>query len=218
VEIVHSITDDSRRINRRPYRLEAGRWNRDNATMPTVATTNSHLRKAAAVFVGTVAIAIGARLEVAIPGTDVPQTAQTFAVLIAGIFLGPGYGSLAVVSYVVLGVIGVPVFAGDGSGLEVLAGPTAGYLLGFVFGAAIAGYWTSTRLAGRIDGAFAGMVLAHSVILFLGWLRLSLLLGPAPAYSVGVEPFWFGAFVKSLVAAGVCAVVVSRREVARGSQ
>ena len=177
--------------------------------------TKRQLKKAAAVLAGTTAIALGARLEMAIPGTDVPQTAQTLAVLIAGIFLGPVYGSLSVIAYVVLGVVGFPIFAGDRSGPEVLVGPTAGYLLGFLVAAAIAGRWTTTKSANRFDGAFAGMALAHSAVLFLGWFRLAVALGPGSATTIGVEPFWLGAIVKSLIAAAVCAFVANRRDPSR---
>ena len=177
--------------------------------------TKRQLKKAAAVLAGTAAIALGARLEMAIPGTDVPQTAQTLAVLIAGIFLGPVYGSLSVIAYVVLGVVGLPIFAGDRSGPEVLVGPTAGYLLGFLVAAAIAGRWTTTKSANRFDGAFAGMALAHSAVLFLGWFRLAVALGPGSATTIGVEPFWLGAIVKSLIAAAVCAFVANRRDPSR---
>ena len=105
----------------------------------------------------------------------------------------------------------LPVFTGGRSGLDVMAGPTAGYLAGFVLAAVVAGFWSRSRFADRVDGAFAGMFLAHVVILLPGWLRLALTLGPADAYTGGVHPFWIGAVDKSLIAALVCWLVAKRR-------
>lgn len=169
-------------------------------------------RSAGAIAIGALAIAVGGRLEAALPGTDVPQTAQTLAVLIVGIALGPMRAALSVGGYILLGLVGLPVFAGGRSGLGVLAGPTAGYLAGFVVAVVVVGFWSRSRFADWFGSAFAGMMLAHLVILLLGWLRLAMFLGPAEAYGIGVYPFWIGAVVKSLIAAVVCLVVGRRRD------
>jgi biotin transport system substrate-specific component len=179
--------------------------------MALVSRVNEFSKSAVAIAIGAIAIALGGRLETALPGTDVPQTAQTLAVLVVGVVLGPMRAGLAVAVFIGLGLAGVPVFAGGSSGLEVLAGLTAGYLVGFIAAAVVAGFWSRSRFADRIVGAFAGMILAHLAILFLGWLRLAIALGPADAYTVGVHPFWIGAVVKSLIAAVVCWAVARRR-------
>lgn len=61
----------------------------------------------------------------------VPITLQTFAILLAGIVLGPRTGMLSAELYVLLGAVGVPVFAGFRGGVAVLLGPTAGFILSF---------------------------------------------------------------------------------------
>ncbi len=166
---------------------------------------------AGAVAIGAVAIAIGARFGVALPGTDVPQTAQTLVVLIVGVVLGPVAAGLSVALYIGLGAAGLPVFAGGSSGPEVLAGPTAGYLAGFVVAAVMVGHWSRSRYGARFDGAVAGMIAAHGAILLLGWLRLAVEFGPERAYAAGVRPFLIGAVVKSLIAALACWAVAKRR-------
>lgn len=166
--------------------------------------------RAAATALGALAVAVGAHLEVALPGAAAPQTAQTLAVLLAGCVLGPAWGLASVVVYLAAGAVGLPVFADGKSGAAVLTGPTAGYLAGFAVAAWTAGIWTRSRLGRRAAGALAGMLLAHFVILALGWLRLALAIGPARAFEAGVAPFLVGAAVKSALAAVVC-VAISRR-------
>jgi biotin transport system substrate-specific component len=73
-------------------------------------------------------------------GAGVPLTLQTLAVFLTGLVLGGTRGFLAVALYVLVGLVGVPVFAGFRGGLGVLAGPSAGYILAFPLAAAAAGY------------------------------------------------------------------------------
>ena len=169
-------------------------------------------------LLGALAITLAARLSFPLPGTPVPQTAQTLAVLLVGVFLGPTLGVLSVVLYLLAGLIGLPVFADGASGAAKLTGPTAGFLFGFVLAAWLAGRWARlewARLERARSLAFAllGMVIAHCLLLFVGWLWLSRSLGFERAFSLGVAPFWVGALIKS-VAAAVVLVGVTRREAA----
>lgn len=71
--------------------------------------------------------------------TGVPISFQTLGVMLAGAVLGAYRGALAVALYVILGLIGLPILSGHSSGFAVLAGPTAGFLIGFIPGALVAG-------------------------------------------------------------------------------
>jgi biotin transport system substrate-specific component len=71
--------------------------------------------------------------------SGVPISLQTLGVMLAGVVLGAYRGSLAVALYVILGLIGLPILSGHSSGFAVLAGPTAGFLIGFIPGALVAG-------------------------------------------------------------------------------
>ena len=158
-----------------------------------------------------VAIALASRLAIPIPGTDVPQTAQTLAVLATGVLLGARLGPLAVVAYIALGIAGVPLFADGASGVARLLGPSGGYLLGFVAAAAIAGWWVERGYAAAFPRALGGMTLAHVVVLVSGWVWLSMSIGAGRAFSAGVEPFLLGAVVKSALAALLALAVCAKR-------
>jgi biotin transport system substrate-specific component len=72
---------------------------------------------------------------IVIPLLPVPITAQTFFLNIAAVLLGGSLGAVSQFIYVMLGVVGIPVFAGGKAGLGVIFGPTGGYLLGFIISA-----------------------------------------------------------------------------------
>ena len=158
-----------------------------------------------AALVGAAVVAAGAHGSVPVPGSPVPQSAQTLAVVLVGAFLGPRLGAASLLLYLALGAAGAPVFADGASGVARLWGPTGGYLVGFVVGAAMVG-WGVVRRGIRRWAAVAGLMLAaHACILLLGWARLALSLGAADADLEGVHPFFVGALVKS--ALGAAAVV-----------
>ena len=167
------------------------------------------LRRLSLMALGVVAVAVSARVTATIPGVGVPQSAQTLAVLVVGALLGARDGSLSLAAYLIVGGIGVPVFAEGGSGWAHLVGPTAGYLLGFVAAAAATGRMADLDRLRRIGPALGVMICAHALILGLGWARLSLTLGPAQAFWQGVTPFILGGILKSVVAA-LAVVAVAR--------
>jgi biotin transport system substrate-specific component len=82
--------------------------------------------------------ALGARVQFMLPHTPVPATGQVFCVLLAGCVLGPRLGFLSQVEYLAAGAAGLPIFA-FGGGPGALLGPTGGYIVGFSFGALVAG-------------------------------------------------------------------------------
>ena len=149
---------------------------------------------------GIVGIAVAARVSVPVPGSDVPLSLQTLAVLLVGILLGPASGSLSVLAYLGVGALGFPVFAEGASGARHLVGPTAGYLWAFVPSAAVAGIWTGRTSSRQLGWALVGMLLAHAVVLASGWVWLSFSIGPARAWQAGVQPFLLGSLMKSAVA------------------
>lgn len=77
--------------------------------------------------------------QIAIPLFPVPFTLQVFAVVLTGLLLGPRHGALAMAIYLLVGAVGVPVFAGFKGGLGIIFGPTGGYLVSYPLAAAIAG-------------------------------------------------------------------------------
>lgn len=175
------------------------------------------VRDVARLALAVVVVALSAQVDIPVPGTPVPQSFQTLAVVVVGAWLGPRDGALALALYLVAGAAGLPVFADGAGGPGHLVGPTLGYLGGFVAGAALMGWWVRRPWArpgwGRVAlAAFAGAVLAHGVILLLGWVRLGALVGPVEAFAGGVRPFLVGGVAKSAAAALIWLVIRSRME------
>lgn len=119
-----------------------------------------------AVFAALVA---GSALIAAVPvgGIGVPITVQTLAVMLTGLALGPGRAFAAVGLYVLLGLAGLPIFSGGRSGLGILAGPSAGYIIGFPLAAAAAGWLAVVvlrRTAGRPGKIRAVLLFAAAMV------------------------------------------------------
>ncbi len=165
---------------------------------------------------GVALLAVSARWTFALPATDVPQSAQTLAVLMVGGLAALSAGARAALAgaaatvavYLGIGALGAPVFADGAAGFESLAGTTGGFLMGFL-PAAVAAAWLWQRTAAdprRWIWRVLGLIGCHGLILVCGWARLSLLIGAVPAWQAGVAPFVIGAVVKSLAAAALLAL------------
>jgi biotin transport system substrate-specific component len=167
-------------------------------------------RELLSIAIAVLAITSAARFDVPLPGSPVPQSAQTLAILLVGAWLGARGGATALLVYLAAGGLGVPVFADGASGWKHLVGPTSGYLVGFVIAASMVGLMTDRGLLRTFPIAFGGMVAGHVIILGLGWARLAALLGPAGAWAGGVAPFLAGGLLKSLLAAALAALIAGR--------
>lgn len=137
-----------------------------------------------------------------IPWYPVPLTLQSATVIFLAALLGPSLAASAIVSYLLLGLCGVPVFAEFSSGLPIFMGPTAGYLLGFLPAVYVAGYLFQKGAARHWSLAFAASLVAASIIFLCGAAVLSLFVGAKAAWQLGVAPFLLTETIKlSLVAA-----------------
>lgn len=138
----------------------------------------------------------------------VPITLQTFAILLAGAVLGPWRGAAAVIVYLVVGIAGVPIFSGHKAGPSVFMGPTAGFLVGFIFAAFVTG-WIVRRLhhkhalslAGIVGAAAVGSLLVLNVIGY-AWLALRAGMSATDTVAAAV-PFLLGDIIKLFLAAVV---------------
>jgi biotin transport system substrate-specific component len=155
-------------------------------------------------FGGSWFVAILAQISIPLGFTPVPITGQTLGVLLVGSLLGTRLGTIALLLYVAQGAIGFPFFADGGSGVEVLYGATAGYILGFVLAAALTGWLAERGWDKRVSTTILSMLLGTLLIYVPGVLWLSTLVGGLGAAMVaGVLPFLPGAAIKIAVAAGV---------------
>jgi biotin transport system substrate-specific component len=159
-------------------------------------------RRLIAIAFGALLVAAAAQAAVPVPFSPVPMTLQPLAVLVVGGLLGAAGGVAALVTYLTLGVLGLPVFAGGASGGFHLVGPTGGYLLAFPLAAGVVGALTS-RHAGVLRVLLA-CALGMAVIHIGGVAQLALLGGdPMLAFRVGFVPFLTGDLLKIGLAAAV---------------
>lgn len=156
---------------------------------------------------------VAASSVLAIPIGPVPITLQTCAVLLAGAVLGAGRGFLAVLLYLAIGAIGLPVFAGGTAGLAPFAGPTVGYLVGMPLAAGLTGLLverlTVRTVAVRTTLVFLAALVANVVLVYglgilgLAW-RAGMTLGEAFLVNLAFVP---ADLVKIALAAVIAAAV-----------
>ena len=142
---------------------------------------------------------LAASAQVVLPMWPVPATLQSLVVLLLGALGGPALGVASVGAYLAQGAAGLPVFAGGKAGLAVLLGPTAGFLLGFVLAAWLAGF-----ARGRgVLAAGAVLLAAHLVLFAPGVAWLAGFVGWARAFELGFLVFIPGTLVKTALALAV---------------
>ncbi len=163
--------------------------------------TRALLYDIALIIGASVFIAIMAQLTVYLPFSPVPVTGQTLAVLLVGALLGSSRGSMAVLAYLAEGASGMPVFAGGHAGAIVLAGPTGGYLLGFVVAAYAVGWLAERGWDRNIALATAAMLLGNAIIYISGLAWLAQFVGAQNAPVAGLYPFIAGDIIKIAIAA-----------------
>lgn len=135
--------------------------------------------------------------------TPVPITLQTLVVLMSGAMLGPYYGALAMILYVVVGALGLPVFAGGGSGIGAILGPTGGYLISYFIAAFVIGKYLWARKNPKYLDYVIAMIAGTIIIYALGagWGMVVTGLGVMAILGGWVLPFIIGDTIKLLAAA-----------------
>jgi len=145
----------------------------------------------------------GGLIAIPLPFTPVPITLQIFFTFLAGALLGKYLGALSQLIYLLLGVVGLPVFAKGSSGIGALLGPSGGYLVGFIPAAFLVGFLVERRENPPFELICLAMV-AGLVAIYLpgvGWLMWVARLNLAKALFLGVLPFLPGDAVKIVVGA-----------------
>jgi biotin transport system substrate-specific component len=165
--------------------------------------TPTLLRHIALIALGTAFVALCA--QVYIPTQPVPFTGQTFGVLLVGGALGFRRAVLALLLYLLIGAVGLPVFAQGKAGLAIVQGATGGYLVGFVIAAAIVGRLAELGWDRKIGGSIAAMAIGSAVIYAIGvpWLKVVTGMTWEAAVAAGMTPFLVWDAAKLAVAAGI---------------
>jgi biotin transport system substrate-specific component len=167
------------------------------------------LRYALLAVLGSLLLWASAKVQV--PFWPVPMTMQPMVVLLIGALYGPALGVATVALYLAEGAVGLPVFAGTparGIGLPYMLGPTGGYMVGWLFAAALAG-WTVARTR-RPLAILLGLTMAMGLIYLFGFAWLASAIGAGQAFTAGILPFILGDLVKIGLAAAIVLSVVCR--------
>jgi biotin transport system substrate-specific component len=159
------------------------------------------LTDALLVTAGSLLVALFAQIQIFLPFTPVPITGQTFAVLLVGAALGGRRAAASLLLYLLEGAMGLPVFAGGSAGLLRLAGPTGGYLVGFLPAAYLVGLLAERGLDRRWYSALPVFLLGQLVLYTIGVIWLSTFVGLGQALIAGLWPFIVLDAAKAVLAA-----------------
>lgn len=161
------------------------------------------VRHLALILAGALFIALAAQLHFYLPGNPVPYTGQTFAVLVAGGALGFRRGVAATTLYLILGIVGLPVYADAKHGWEIVAGGTGGYLVGFILAAGIVGRLAELGWDRNLLGSVGAMLLGDIAIFAVGvpWLATAYAQPLAWGVANGLTPFLGAEILKFALAA-----------------
>ncbi|WP_075981704.1 biotin transporter BioY [Bacillus massilinigeriensis] len=154
---------------------------------------------------------IGVLAQITIPLPLVPITGQTLAIGLAATILGSRYGTLSAILYLIIGAIGVPVFAEFSAGISKIFGPTGGYLVGFIPATFLIGYYLEkTRFT--LFHAFIANLIGMIVTLIFGtiWLKISAELTWTAAITGGFTPFVVVGIIKAALAAWLGIIIRKR--------
>jgi biotin transport system substrate-specific component len=157
----------------------------------------------ALVFLGITLTAVAAQLQ--IPASPVPFTFQTLTVLLIGATYGKARASITMLGYVLLGALGLPIFAGGAAGVEKLFGATGGFLVGFIVAAYLTGYLAELNWSSKSLKMFASFVLGSVVIYLIGIPVLSLVAfaSDLTAATLFMLPYMIWDAVKAVLAAAI---------------
>ncbi len=145
---------------------------------------------------GVAILSLSAHFKV--PFYPVPMTLQTLVVLLIGMSYGLHLGGATILSYLLLGAFGAPVFSG-GVGFVYLVGPTGGYLVGFFVAAAVLGFLTERGMGQNWVTSAVLAVIGTVIIYALGLSWLTSIIGFEKAVQFGLMPFVFGDCLKMVI-------------------
>ena len=144
---------------------------------------------------GVAFLSIMSQILIPLPYTPVPISLGTFGVTLMALLYGRKLGTATILSYVVAGSLGAPIFAGGKAGS--LFSPTGGYILGYIVATIILGYLADRGVTKSYVKTILSLLLSSAIILTLGALVLSLFMPGKNAFMIGVLPFLPGDALKS---------------------
>lgn len=168
------------------------------------------------VLTGTVFLALMAQISFPIPGSPVPFTGQTLGVLLLGTAYGASLGFSTMAFYLLMGILGAPVFAAGSHGLEKIAGATGGYLVGMLISTLVLGALAGRKWDQKIKTVIPTMIIGNSIVFTFGliWLHQYTSQSWAWTFEKGFTPFILGELLKIAIASTALPIVwrfVSKR-------
>jgi biotin transport system substrate-specific component len=167
-------------------------------------------------LLGTLFITIMARVAIPVPETlgGIPITGQSLAVLLVGLLLPFPWGGGAVLLYLVLGGLGLPLFAEGSSGWATFSSGSGGFLIGFLLASLAMGFLRRQGWGQHLGYSLLANVLGTAVIVGSGLFWLTYLYGWALALEYGFYPFWPGASLKILLGGSIAWSMLRKRKAA----
>lgn len=165
----------------------------------------SRTRDIALVVTAALFTAALAQVSVPVPGSPVPITGQTLAVVLTAAALGPVRGFAGQGLYLLLGAVGLPFYSEASGGIEVITGATGGYIVGFLPAAYLIGLAAQHKFD-RVPVKALPLFIAGQAIIFavgVPWLAVTANLSPAAALEAGFYPFIVGGLIKAAIAGAV---------------
>jgi biotin transport system substrate-specific component len=155
------------------------------------------------ILISVIFLAVTAQMR--IPLWPVPITMQTFGLFLLAFFFGSRKGALSVLAYILAGIVGFGVFAGQKSGLAAVTGPTGGYILGFIACVYVVGLMIEKGYGRTKKSVLLCMIIGNLIIYTFGLIGLKLYLnaGWLKVLAAGLVPFLIGDFIKIVAAVGL---------------
>jgi biotin transport system substrate-specific component len=173
----------------------------------TVFPRSTALTEALFVVGGIGFISLLAQISLPVPGSPVPVTGQTLAVLLIGTTYGARLGFITFATYLLAGIAGAPIFAPSATsanhGIDRLVGATGGYLVGMLLASLLLGYLADRKADQKFRTSFPALLLGDLVIFTFGlaWLHASLDMTWAATFKAGLTPFILGEALKIAITA-----------------
>lgn len=173
----------------------------------TIFPRSTALTQALFILGGVGFIALLAQIAIPVPGSPVPVTGQTLAVLLIGTTYGARLGVLTFATYLLAGVAGAPIFAPSGTsanhGIDRLIGATGGYLVGMLVASLVLGYLADRKADQKFKTSFPALLLGDAIIFTFGllWLQQTLNLSWSQTIAAGFTPFILGEALKIAITA-----------------
>lgn len=156
--------------------------------------------------------ALGAQMKIFLPGTPVPMTLQSLAVMLAGITLGARLGTISIALYLLLGIAGAQIFASSNFGLQTIIGPSGGYLIGYALAQSLFGGITRTTANRKTFRILLALLAGNGVIYAVGlvWLHVWMGQSVTATLAAGLLPFVLGDSLKFVAAFGAAHLILPK--------